>query len=255
MVTKPDIVKNAKWFIYLLIVLFISTIIYVTLYIVIENMLVAIETIISDRTGFADIGSRSNAITAIIGLSLLTLTLFYLLATREMVQEMRKQRAIIEEPAVSLKAVPSADAANAINLVLKNTGGGPAYDVSVKFDPDIPYWDDISLNKINLFHKMSLLDKGEIVELFLASAPEYFKSDKPKKTIATIEYYTTPHHQRNNNSGPRRIRIIEIDFEERRNQLQVRHRGINDLVEEIEELKQGLLLIASNVKNDEVDEK
>lgn len=210
---------------------------------------------LADSIDFTVIGAISNLITAIIGLPLLTITLFYLLATRDMVQEMRKQRAIIEEPAVSLKAVPSTDAANAINLALKNTGGGPAYDVSVKFNPDIPYWKDISLNQLNLFNKMSLLDKGETIELFLASAPEYFKSDKPKKTTATIEYYTTPHHQRNINSEPRRRRIIEIDFEERRNQLQVRHRGINDLVEEIEELKQGLLLIASNVNNDEVDEK
>ena len=97
----------------------------------------------------------------------------------KLIDEMKKQRAATEEPAVSIKVVPSTDAANVLNLVLKNSGGSPAYNVSVKFDPDLPY-KDITLNQLNLFHDMALLDKGESVELFLASAPDYFRSNKQK---------------------------------------------------------------------------
>ncbi|HOI68712.1 MAG TPA: hypothetical protein PLN41_03060 [Methanothrix sp.] len=214
---------------------------------------IVIETAMVDSIDFTAIGAISNVITAIIGIPLLAITLSYLLATREMVQEMRKQRAIMEEPAVSLKAVPSADAANVINLVLKNTGGGPAYDVSVKFDPDIPY-EGMTLNQLNMFRKMSVLDKGESVELFFASAPEYFKSKKPKRTTATIEYYIAPNDQSDINSKPLKRNIV-IDLEERRNQLQLRQKNMNDLVEEIIELKQGVLFIASNINENGVDEK
>jgi hypothetical protein len=134
-------------------------------------------------------------------------------------------------------------------LNLKNTGGSAAYDVSVKFDPDIPYENSITLNQLNMFHRMALLDKGESVELFLDSAPEYFKSNKPKKTKATVEYYTTPLYQRERNPEPK-TRIIEIDLEERKTQMQIRNRTMNDLVKEIEELKQGLLLIARDIEED-----
>lgn len=199
-------------------------------------------------TDFTAIAAISNAITAFIGVLLFIVTFFYLLATRAMVDEMKKQRAATEEPAVSIKVVPSTDAANVLNLVLKNSGGSPAYNVSVKFDPDLPY-KDITLNQLNLFHDMALLDKGESVELFLASAPDYFRSNKPKRTTATLEYYITPRLQREINSD-RKVRIIEIDLEERKDQMQIRNRTMDDLVREIEELKQGLLLIAGEIKND-----
>lgn len=198
---------------------------------------------------FAALGAISNTITAIIGLLLLIVTFFYLLATRAMVYEMKKQTAFAGEPVVSIKAVPSPDSNNILNLNLKNTGVSAAYDVSVKFDPDIPYEDGITLNQLNMFHRMALLDKGDSIELFLASAPEYFKSNKPKKTKATIEYYTTPLHQREQNPEPK-TRIIEIDLEERKKQMQIRNRTMDDLVKEIEELKQGILLIARQLEED-----
>jgi len=55
--------------------------------------------------------------------------------------------------------------------------------------------------------------------------------------------------QREINSD-RKVRIIEIDLEERKDQMQIRNRTMDDLVREIEELKQGLLLIAGEIKND-----
>jgi len=84
-------------------------------------------------------------------------------------------------------------------------------NVTVKFNPDIPYKDNITLNQLNMFHNMALLDKGESVELFFASAPVYFKSDKPKKTKATVEYYITLTVSREINPKPK-IRIIEINL-------------------------------------------
>lgn len=240
MTLKSEYKKLAIWIIYFLILVSLVLIINYAFLLVIN------ETKIADGSDFTALGAISNATTAIIGIFLLTLTLGYLLETRNMVQEMKKQRAIIEKPAVSLKAVPSTDAANIINLVLKNTGGGPAYDVTVEFDPDLPY-DNKSLNELNMFRKMTVLDKGESVELFFASAPEYFKSDNPKRSTATIKYYTNPHHQ---NEIKPEIRITEIDIEERKDQLYVSQRGIDDLVDEIEELKQGLLIISSNIKRE-----
>jgi hypothetical protein len=226
---------------FLIIIILICICIFILFYIIIEARL-------ANSTDFTAIAAISNAITAFIGLPLFAVTFLYLLATRAMVDEMKKQRSAIEEPVVSIKVVPSSDATNVLNLVLKNSGGGPAYDISVKFDPDLPYKDSKTLNQLNIFHNMVLLDKGESVELFLASAPEYSRSNKPKRTTATLEYFITPRLQREINSE-RKVRIIEIDIEERKDQLQIRNRTMDDLVQEIEELKQGLLLIAGEIKN------
>lgn len=240
-----DVGKLLRYIIYFLAVpVFILLIVLLLFYIIIESK-------IANTMDFTALGAISNAITATIGLPILTVTFLYLLATRAMVDEMKKQRALIEEPAVSIKAVPSADAANILNLVLKNTGNSAAYDVSVTFDPDIPYKDRITLNQLNMFHSMALLDKGESIEVFLASAVEYFNSNKPKKTKATLEYYTTPRYQREINPEPR-VRIIEIDLEERKDQRQIRTRTMDDMVKEIEELKQGLLIIARDIEEGKV---
>ncbi len=163
-----------------------------------------------------------------------------------MVIEMERQRNLQEEPAVSIKVVPDAREPHMLNMVFKNTGGGPAYDVSVAFDPDIPY-DKISLNKLRMFNKMPLLDKGEIIEFFFASASYYFKSENPKFTTATIQYYKTPPSDRINNIKPI-IRRINIDIIERENQLKIGKRDMDDLVDEIEELKHGLLIIAKDAE-------
>jgi len=93
----------------------------------------------------------------------------------------------------------------------------------------------------------ALLDKGEIIEFFFASASYYFKSENPKFTTATIQYYKTPPSDRINNIKPI-IRRINIDIIERENQLKIGKRDMDDLVDEIEELKHGLLIIAKDAE-------
>ncbi len=166
---------------------------------------------------------------------------------------MEKQRELQEEPAVSIKIMPDMKEPHILNMVVKNTGGGPAYDVSVTFDPDIPY-DKISLNRLRMFNKMPLLDKGERIEFFFASASEYFKSDNPKFTTATIQYYKTPPSDQNN-STKLITRRINIDIIERENQLRIGKRDMDDLVDEIEELKHGLLIIAKEVEENTREKK
>jgi hypothetical protein len=200
----------------------------------------AIESV---STGIA---AFSAFIAAFVGLFILYFTYQSLRATRKMVVEMQKQTELQEDPAVSIKIIPDTKKPQILNMVIKNTGGGPAYDVSVTFDPDIPY-DKTTLNGLRMFKKMPLLDKGEIIEFFFASAPEYLKSDKPKYTTASIQYYKTPLVIDDNQIRPI-IRYIEIDIIERENQLRIGERDIDDLVDEIEELKHALLIMAKEVE-------
>ena len=54
---------------------------------------------------------------------------------------MKIQRENQEEPVVSVKILPDSTNFEMLNIVIKNTGGSPAYDVSIWFDPDLPYFD------------------------------------------------------------------------------------------------------------------
>jgi hypothetical protein len=200
----------------------------------------------SINLNYAAIESISTAFAMIGTIILLFLTYLSLRETRKMVSEMQRQRESLENPAVSLRIVPDLRNLQILNMVIKNSGGGPAYDVSVKFNPDLPY-EESSLNQLKYFQKIPLLDKNETIEFFFSSAIEYFKSDKPKFSVAQIEYYKTPITDRNEDKKPI-IRRIELNINEREEHLYVGVRNLNDLVNEIEELKQGLLLIASNME-------
>jgi hypothetical protein len=192
------------------------------------------------------VGAISTSIAALVGIVILYFTYQSVVATRKMVIEMQKQRELQEEPAVSIKIIPDAKEPHILNMIIKNTGGGPAYDVSVTFDPDIAYG-DTTLNGLRMFNKMPLLDKGEIIEFFFASAIEYSESDKPKLTTAKIEYYKTPFIHTGNFAKPV-IRIINIDIIERQDQMRIGKKDMDDLVDEIEELKHGLLIIAKQIE-------
>jgi hypothetical protein len=194
----------------------------------------------------------ATSISTIGSLLLLVVTFFYFLETRDMAKETRRQRELLEEPAVSIKILPDEKSSNFLYMVMKNTGGGPAYDISVSFDPDIPYGES-TLNGLKMFNKMPLLDKGEETKFFFASAIEYFKSDMPKETKALVTYFLVPkskNDKRNKYNKPI-IREFTIDIEEKKGQSHLIRRDVHDLVNEIEELKQ-VLLIASlekKVKN------
>lgn len=181
----------------------------------------------------------STIIASLGSVLLLLVTFLYFIETRKMVHQTKRQTELMEEPAVTLKIIPDNKNTSALNILLKNTGGGPAYDISVSFNPDLPY-KDTTLNELRMFKGMPLLDKGETVEFFFASAHTYLNGDDTKQTTAEIKYYKTPVYERNINYPI--IRKIEIDIEERIGQLHLETKNIHHLVNEIEELKHAIIL-------------
>lgn len=168
---------------------------------------------------FAKVNSLSTALAAIGGLCLLIITFLYLLETRKMVQEMQRQR----EPAVTIRFSPDKHTNHLINIVLKNTGGGPAYDISVNFDPDLPYRQKKSLNELNVFKRLPLLEIGESYEFFFDSAADYLPSNNPKRTIATITYFKSPQDSNPDQQSVRRS--IKIDFRRKEGAIICRSQG------------------------------
>ncbi len=109
----------------------------IALALVIALSLIAITVLLShtdlSTNWYTNLGAVSTAVGVIVSSILLIVTILYLLATRDMVTEARRQREMQEEPAVSVRIVPDKDNFNILVVALKNTGGAPAYDVSVEF--------------------------------------------------------------------------------------------------------------------------
>ncbi|MFL0365723.1 hypothetical protein ACH0BF_22195 [Pseudobacillus sp. 179-B 2D1 NHS] len=165
-------------------------------------------------------------------------TLILLFFTLLTFMETRKQRIAQEEPAITLRMHPDSKTSNLLNLHLRNSGGSPAYDLTVKFDPDLPYGDS-TLNQLPMLKRMPLLDKGEDVSFLYDSAIEYFATNNPRKSTAHVTYYTLP---KNSRFARKKTRSFEVDFEERMGQMNTIKRDMNDLVKEIQELKHAIFI-------------
>ncbi len=189
---------------------------------------------------FTGISAISTSIATLGGLSLLFVNFL-------MFNETRKQRIAQEEPVVTLRLIPDVKNSNFLNFHFKNSGGGAAYDINIILDPDIPYGNS-TLNKLPMFKRTPLLEKGEEVIFFYDSAISYFNSDNPKSVNAKITYYTYP---KDNRASRKIIRNIEINLDEREGQMQIIQKDLTDLVKEIEELKHALIISRIEGKEDD----
>ncbi|MFJ5749660.1 hypothetical protein ACIP97_13935 [Peribacillus frigoritolerans] len=185
----------------------------------------------NDKNFFNALSAISTTVAAIGGIILLFITYFTFLETRQ-------QRISREEPAVTLRLAPDRKNSNFLNIAFKNSGGGPAYDIQVLFSPDLPYGQS-SLNKLNMFKRMPLLDAGEEVVFFYDSLVDYMDSKNPKTVQAKVSYYTFPKGTR---SAKKISRSFEMNFDERYGQRQIVAKDMNNLVKEIEELKHAIII-------------
>lgn len=191
-----------------------------------------------DQDLYTQVSAISTAIASVGGITLLFLTYFTFLETR-------KQRIAQEEPAVTLRLDTEPNNSNFLNFHLKNTGGGPAYDIKITFNPDLSYG-NTTLNQLTMFKRMPLLEKGEEVIFFFDTAMNYFNSDRPTSVYANAVYYTLPE---GNRSSRKLERSFEININERKGQMQIIKKDMNDLVKEIEELKH--FIVISKIEQDE----
>nr|WP_026682639.1 hypothetical protein [Priestia megaterium] len=187
---------------------------------------------------YSQLTAISTAVASVGGITLLFLTYFTYLETR-------KQRIAQEEPVVTLRLITDEKNSSFLNFHLKNTGGGPAYDLKVTFNPDLPYG-DTTLNNLKMFRRMPLLEKGEEVTFFFDTAMNYFNSDKPTTVNASAIYYTLP---KDNRSARKLERDFEINIDERKGQRQIIKKDLNDLIKEIEEIKH--FMVISKMEQDE----
>lgn len=205
--------------------------------ILIFTLVKQVLSVIDNSNFYISLSAISTAIAALGSFCLLIVSYFTFLETR-------RQRKSMEEPIVTLRLLPDNKNSNFMNIVLKNSGGGPAYDLQAVFSPDL----QTSLNNLNMFKRLPLLDSGEEIVFFYDSLIDYLKTPNPTVVNAYLSYFTLPKEIR----GTKKCsRSFEINFEERFGQRQLVKKDMNNLVNEIEELKHAIIISTLENKGDD----
>jgi hypothetical protein len=194
-----------------------------------------------NNTFFTGISALATVVAAVGGLILLTVTIRTFTLTKQQIK-------VQEEPIVTLRLMPDSKSSNLLTFHIKNTGGGPAYDLNIKLTPDLPYGKS-TINNLPMFKRMPLLEKGEEISFLFDSYINYSKSNNPKQVNAKTTYYTLPSGSR---TSKKLVREFEISLDEREGQMQIIKKDLSEVVKELEELKHALIItnLKSGEKND-----
>jgi hypothetical protein len=117
------------------------------------------------------------------------LTLLSVRVTRKMLAEMRETRIAQQRPYVMLDF--ENPRYSLCDMVVKNVGNGPAFDVHVAFDPDPPYRDgQLRLSQLPLFQQMKFFAPGREFRFFYKNmvGPESGPESEDANLVATVTY-------------------------------------------------------------------
>ena len=120
-----------------------------------------------------------------------------------------------------------------IDMVLRNSGKSPAYDITCTFNPDLPYYSNFTLSKLQVFNNFSLLEAGQEMKFFFNSLIEI--KDRPKSQLKTM--VNTKYRDSKGNWFSEKY-SLELD---KYNDLLVREESnLNEIHKDLQEIKKEL---------------
>jgi hypothetical protein len=121
----------------------------------------------------------SSAITLLFTAVVAAATVAYVILTRRLAAETRELRRTGTEPRVSIFPDQSPRAATVFDLVVKNIGNGPAYDVGFDVVEDWTIHGKEKLSEIGLMKDgISYLAPGQTIRFFIGMGPEIFNAER-----------------------------------------------------------------------------
>lgn len=150
------------------------------------------------------LNKNSGAFTILFSFIVASATVVYAILTCKLVTETKKMREVQTEPKFSVIFQPREEWINFIDLVIKNIGLGPAYNIKFKINPDFEYRKGHFLSKLNFMKGIKYLAPNQKMQFFLTSLVENFE-DKIKTPFKIKVTY-------NNKTGKTYTETFTIDF-------------------------------------------
>jgi len=93
-----------------------------------------------------------------------------------LVSETKEMREAQTEPNISIMIQPRDEWNNFIDIVIKNIGLGPAYNIKFEVNPDFEYMKGQFLSKLNTMSGIKYLAPGQKIQFFLTNMSENFEN-------------------------------------------------------------------------------
>jgi hypothetical protein len=78
---------------------------------------------------------------------------------------------------------------NDLEVVLRNSGRSASYNITCSFDPDLPYYGNMTLGKLKVFKDLPFLERNQEIRFFFNYLPTVLNDESiPKVTRVTVEY-------------------------------------------------------------------
>jgi hypothetical protein len=128
---------------------------------------------------------------------------------------------------------------NRVYFVLKNCGDSPAFEISCKFDPDLPYGKDKKISDLNIFQRLHFLEQGKEIRFFYDSYLNIVKDNFPVQFSVTINYKDLYDKIYENK--------LFINLLVYKDILVTEEKGMNELTKEVENLRRDLVTEIRNI--------
>ncbi len=154
------------------------------------------------------INKNQGVVTAAFTFITVVFTCFLVWFNHRIAKETKRLREVETEPHVEVYLVPYRGSMNIINMIVKNSGGGPARDIRWKILAD---FDDLKTHKVpianmSLFKVLHYLPANEQLEFFFGTATNILKEPKLKPIEIEVEYKNI--YQKNKKND-----LFKIDLE------------------------------------------
>ena len=169
-------------------------------------------------------------------------TLVYAGLTYLLVKETMKLRKVQTEPKISAYIEPEERWLNLVDLVIKNIGHGPAYDISFTFPTDFKLSQkrEKTLNSLSFLKGIDYLAPDQTIRTFLTDAVYILGQETGRSFQITASYRNAP-----NGKGKEFQETFNIDFDQLRGFEIVGEPPLYSIAKNVEELKKVADRIAS----------
>lgn len=164
-------------------------------------------------------------------------------ASYNLIEEIKQLRKAENMPYVVVDIKPKETQVQMLEVVIRNIGGGSAFDLNCKFTPDVIYREKpkITLSELPIFKNLKILPPKDEIRFFFASALEYMKDDtKPKVFEAFVSY--------KDKFGEIHKDSFHIDLNVRNTLLFTEEKGLNDVAKEVERLTREICWLRRSIE-------
>jgi hypothetical protein len=155
---------------------------------------------------------HSGAASVLVTISLVIVTIIYVILTWRLAKEAKTMRRLQSEPKVIVFYRLREESINIADLVIKNIGLGAAYNIKLNLSSDFKYRTGEMISTINLLKNgIVFLGPNEEKRFWFANLVEQYKTHEYEKLNIVITYFETFNFK--NKKNPKR-ESFEIDLTE-----------------------------------------